>query len=248
MHEHEFFSHVTAAVLWGLPLPAVDMSCLDVSVVAPHRAPRGRGVRGHQLASKLVSTMIHEDGFTVASPASTWAQLGRIVRHPYDLTAIADAVILTPRVVGPFGRVIRPSLDTIESLAAELTRGRRVGIDSLEEALRRTRPGAVSRPETWVRLTVVDAGLPEPTVDHDVYDEDGVFVGCVDLAYSELKIAIEYEGDHHRVEQGQWNRDIIKHDRLVELGWRVIRVTKSSVFNDPGDLVRRVRTALRARS
>lgn len=248
MHEREFFSHVTAAVLWDLPLPGVDMTRLDVSVVAPHRAPRGRGVRGHQLAAKQVSTTRHEDGFMVASPASTWAQLGRIVRHPYDLTAIADAIILTPRVAGPFGRIIRPPLDTIESLAAELSRGRRVGIASLEEALRRTRPGAVSRPETWVRLTIIDAGLPEPRLDHDVYDDDGEFVGCVDLAYPELKIAIEYEGDQHRVDQRQWNRDIAKHDRLVELGWRVIRVTRSSVFDDPGDVVRRVRTALRARS
>jgi very-short-patch-repair endonuclease len=93
----------------------------------------------------------------------------------------------------------------------------------------------------------VDAGLPEPVLDHDVYDGAGVFVGCVDLAYPELRIAIEHEGDHHRLDTRQWNRDIAKHDRLAELGWRVIRVTKSMLFEDPGLLVSRVRSALRAR-
>ncbi|MEV5072140.1 hypothetical protein MRBLMI12_003795 [Microbacterium sp. LMI12-1-1.1] len=247
MHPHEFFSHATAALLWDLPMPAVA-DRIDVSVIAPHRAPSGRGVRGHQLAGPQVTTTPHAEGFAITSPASTWAQLGATVKHPYDLTAIADAVIRTPRIPGPQGRVLRAAHSTVADLVVELGRGRRIGIRELEEAVRRTRPGAASRPETWTRLTLVDAGLPEPTLDHDVYDERGVFVGCVDLAYIALKIAIEYEGDHHRVDAAQWARDIQKHDRLAELGWRVIRVTRADVFEHPGELVVRVRGALRSRS
>lgn len=109
----------------------------------------------------------------------------------------------------------------------------------------RVRAGAASRPETWTRLTLVDAGLPEPAIDHDVYDARG-FIGCVDLAYPERRIAIEYEGDHHRTDSAQWNRDIEKHDRLAAAGWRVIRVTREDVFSRPGVLVGRVRRALAA--
>ena len=247
MHSHEFFSHTTAALLWDLPMPSVP-DRIDVSVVAPHRAPCGRGVRGHQLAGSQVTMTQHSEGFGITSPTSTWAQLGATVKHPYDLTAIADALIRTPRIPGPQGRVLRAAYATVAELLVELGRGRRIGIRELEEAVRRTRPGAASRPETWTRLTLVDAGLPEPTLDHDVYDERGVFVGCVDLAYVALKIAIEYEGDHHRVEAAQWARDIQKHDRLAELGWRVIRVTKADVFEHPGELVARVSGALRSRS
>jgi len=248
MHDAEFFSHLTAAVRWGLPLPRLALDRVDVSVLAPGRVPRGRGVRGHQLSAGQVTVVDGPGGLRTASPASTWAQLGSMVRHPYDLTAIADAVILTPRIAGPFGRVLREPLASLADLEVELRRGRRIGAANLDEALRRARPGAVSRPETWCRLTIVDAGLPEPFLDHDVYDEGGQFVGCVDLAYPELRIAIEYEGDHHRLDARQWNRDILKHDRLVELGWRVIRVTKSMLFEHPGELAARVRAALRSRA
>lgn len=248
MHEAEFFSHATAAVLWGLPLPVLDLDRLDVSVCAPVRAPRGRGVRGHQLSGDQVTVMTGPRGLRTTSPASTWAQLGARVRHPYDLTAIADAVILVPRIPGPFGRVLREPLAKPADLEVELRRGRRIGVHALDEAMTRARVGAVSRPETWCRLTIVDAGLPEPVLDHDVYDDAGVFVGCVDLAYPDLRIAIEYEGDHHRVDTRQWNRDIAKHDRLAELGWRVIRVTKAMVFENPGALAARVQAALRARA
>ena len=202
-------------------------------------------MRGHQLSPRQVTITI-TGGMSLTSPAATWAQLGAIVRHPYDLTAIADAILVTPRIPGPRGRVLRQPLATLQQLEEELRRGRRIGVRLLEEALLRARPGAVSRPETWTRLTLIDAGLPEPVLDHDVYDGDE-FVGCVDLAYPDLRIAIEYEGDHHRLDPVQWNRDIEKHDRLAAMGWRVIRVTKAMLFQKPGDLAARVRAALRAR-
>ncbi|MFT4136254.1 endonuclease domain-containing protein [Microbacterium sp.] len=246
MHTGEFFSHQTAAVLWGLPGLAPDD--LDVSVLAPARAPRGRGVRGHQLSPKQVGTTVTPDGgLRITTPASTWAQLGGLVRHPYDLTAIADAIIRIPRMPGPWGVPPGDALATRADLAVELERGRRIGINALRGALARCRQGASSSPETWTRLTIVDAGLPEPELDHDVYDETGRFVGCVDLAYPERWIAIEYEGDHHRTDPAQWNRDIAKYDRLAELGWRVIRVTRAMLFTAPGELTARVRSALRSR-
>lgn len=248
MHIGEFFSHTTAAVLWGLPLPWVDPERVDVSVLAPGRAPRGRGVRGRQLAPAQVAVTRHPDlGVSITTPAATWAQLGGVVPHLYDLTALADAIVRVPRMPGPYGGVRGSGLASIADLRAELERGRRVGIRTLEEALACARQGSSSRPETWTRLTLVHGGLPEPVLDHDVYDERGGFVGCVDLAYPALRIAVEYEGDQHRIDLRQWNRDIEKYDRLEELGWRVIRVTRTALFERPGDLVGRVRSAVRSR-
>ena len=40
--------------------------------------------------------------------------------------------------------------------------------------------------------------------------------------------------------------DIARMDRLVEAGWRVIRVTKSEVFRDPARLIERIRRAVGA--
>lgn len=245
MHGGEFFSHSTAAILWGIPLPRQRTSSLHVSVRAPGRAPRGRGVTGHQLRpGSFRTTSDPRFALAVTDPASTWALLGAMLRHPYDLIAAADAIVRIDRLPGPSGRVLHPALATIGELDAAIPAGRR-GVKALREALPRVRVGSASRMESWVRLTLVDAGLPEPQLDTDVYDERGRFLGCVDLAYPALRVAIEYEGDHHRTDAAQWHRDIVKHDDLVRAGWRVIRVTRQQLFSTPIALVARVAEALR---
>ncbi|WP_141933338.1 hypothetical protein [Microbacterium sp. SLBN-146] len=167
-----------------------------------------------------------------------------MLRHPYDLIAAADAIVRVDRLPGPSGRVLHAAMATIGDLDAAVPAGRR-GVRALREALPRVRVGSASRMETWVRLTLVDGGLPEPQLDTDVYDERGQFLGCVDLAYPAFRVAIEYEGDHHRTDAAQWHRDIVKHDDMVRAGWRVIRVTRQQLFSTPSALVARVAEALR---
>ncbi|MHA7985449.1 endonuclease domain-containing protein [Rathayibacter sp. CAU 1779] len=252
MTEHEFFSHVTAAVIWGIPLAyaAIRDSRVHVSVMAPHRASKRLDVVGHQARAGLVTVCTHPvTGLRVSSPASTWASLATVLTHPYDLVAAADAVVHVPRMPGGFafsaGERTEP-LATIDDLGSCVTAGRRVGIRALRVALPRVRTGAASRPETWTRLTILDAGLPEPVLDHDVFDEHGTFVACVDLAYPELRIAIEYDGGQHRTDAQQWARDIDRLEALAALGWHVIRVDRRLLFERPRELARRV-AAARAR-
>jgi hypothetical protein len=248
MHEHEFFSHATAALLWGLPLPALWSTDVHVSVLAPHRAPRGSGVRGHQLApQKARLARLPGTGVRVTDPSTTWALMAAELRHPYDLVALGDAIVRADRMPGPRSRIIRPALATFAELDSAIASGRR-GVRSLREARGRVRAGAASRMETWMRLTVVDGGLPEPDLDHDVYDESGRFIGCLDAAYPEVRVGLEYDGDHHRTDEAQWQRDIVKHDDLARAGWRVLRVTRSQLIYEPGALITRLRAALRAAS
>ncbi len=63
MPANQFFTHVTAAVLWGLPLPLSvlrDSFCrlrsLDVGVFRPLRHPRHAGVIGHQVKPRLAES------------------------------------------------------------------------------------------------------------------------------------------------------------------------------------------------
>ena len=243
MHPAEYFSHTTAAVLWDLPLPMLPDARPHVSV--PGRAPRLRGIHGHQIDPALSRVVTHSRlGLRLADPATTWAMLGRMLPHPYDLVAVGDAIVRVPRIPGRVSRTEREALGTVHELEAALRAGRRGGAAVLRSALPRIRPGVASRMETWVRLILVDAGLPEPRTDHDVFDRDGSFVGCVDLAYVDLRIAVEYEGDQHRTDARQWQRDIEKHERLAELGWRVIRVSRDHVFRDSASIVRRVSRAV----
>jgi hypothetical protein len=131
----------------------------------------------------------------------------------------------------------------VDQLGAAINAGRRPGLVALRDAFGRIRPGSWSRPESWVRLILVDAGLPEPVLNFDAFSDGGLFLGCVDLAYPELKIAIEYEGAHHWSTAAQIQHDIDRLDRLVENGWRIVRLTKRHVFMDPTEVVRRVATA-----
>jgi hypothetical protein len=246
MHSAEYFSHTTAALLWGLPLPVLPDAEPHVSV--PGRAPRLKGIHGHQIDPSLSRVVRHPIlGLPLTDPATTWAMLGGVLQHPYDLVAVGDAIVRTVRIPGPEARIERNAWGTVGDLQAALDAGRRRGAAALRMALPLVREGVASRMETWVRLVIVDAGLPEPVTDHDVFDARGRFVGCVDLAYPHLRIAIEYEGDQHRTDAHQWQRDIEKHEALADLGWRVIRVSRDHVLRDPASVVRRVGAALRAR-
>ncbi len=242
MHPHQFFSHATAAILWDLWLPfslVRDQAVLDVGVCAPMRHPRRVGVAGHQTPRRFVEVVTHPVlGVRIASPATTWAQLGAVLHDLYDLVAAGDSAVREPMFEGD-----PPALATLTQLTRAVRVGRRAGIGALRLALPRVRTRSASRPETRCRLLLADAGMPEPHANWNVADEHGRFVACVDLAYPELKIAIEYEGQHHRENSAQWTKDIGRYERLAAHGWIVIRVTKDALFSDPQSIVHRVRGA-----
>jgi len=241
MDAEAFYSHVTAAVAWDAWLPAGFIhDDIDVAVLTPARNVRGRGVRGHEVHPRLVNVVVHPaHGFRVASPASTWAMLGGVLRHPYDLIAAGDAFVRVPQHPSD-----PPATTTVDQLSASAAAGRRVGIVALREALPCIRTGSSSRMETWTRMTLIGGGLPEPSLAFDVHDAAGRFIGRVDMGYPHLKIAVEYEGEHHLRDPTQWRRDILRYERLAEAGWTVIRVTKGDLLTAPQSVVARVRRAL----
>ena len=91
-------------------------------------------------------------------------------------------------------------------------------------------------------MTLVDDGLPEPLLNFDVF-WDGVWIARVDLAYPELKIAIEYEGAHHQTDPNVFADDIARRELMEAAGWLVIRVIADHL-RQPDRLANRVRRAL----
>ncbi|WP_308493308.1 endonuclease domain-containing protein [Microbacterium terrisoli] len=261
MKDGAFFSGVTAAVLWDAPIPArkfrsfddqppeIDPDVLEVAVHWPKRAPRTTGIRGRAVRIGLANATRHPvSKLLLASPASTWATLAPVLRHPYDLIAVADHFVhrTRPPHSVPNRRVPLP-LSSIAQLAAAMNAGRREGVALLRAALPRVRTGAASRTETWTRLTLVDGGLPEPMLDHDVFDSVRRFLARVDMAYPQWKIAIEYEGAHHNTDE-RWEADIDRYAQLEAEGWIIIRVTHTMLFVTPDTLVERVRDAIARRT
>lgn len=237
-----FNTHVTAAIAWGMPLPmsVIDGARIDLGTFSPARLPRIVGVNGHEVQPRLASVVTEpRTGLRVTSPASTWAMLASMLRHPYDVVAAGDAAVRTWRVDEP--------LATVEQLQRAIDAGRRVGVGMLREALPRLRTRSASRPESWMRLIISDAGLPEPESNHDVIEE-GARLACVDGAYPGLKIAIEYGGEHHLKDPEQWARDIRRYEELEARGWIVVRVTKAELFGAPQVFLARLRRAIARRS
>jgi hypothetical protein len=102
--------------------------------------------------------------------------------------------------------------------------------------------GAESPKESWLRLVLIDAGLPLPTTQIRV--TDGEFVAYLDMGWEPQLVAVEYDGDHHRLDRRQYAKDIRRSEKLEQLGWHVIRVIKE---DRPREIVERVSRALARR-
>jgi hypothetical protein len=233
------FSHSTAARLWSMPLPASQLNDLHVVVPIGQRAPRGRGVVGHQQRLLADKRRILND-MAVASPAATWAQIGEILSVD-DLIAVGEHIITG----NPYEK--RLPLATLDELSAATgARHRGPGQRNRIAALPQIRDGALSRPETFVRLLLTRCGLPEPAINAAVLSARGEFIAMPDLQWPEFRVALEYQGDHHR-EKGQFRRDVSRLERLIDADWLVVQVTAAELFGDPRVIVERVARRLRSR-
>jgi hypothetical protein len=239
------FCGTTAARIWGLPVPWFWTAEEPIYVAVPTDAspPRGRGVRGRRVDTQRGSTFT-VGGLETMDPISTVFLLAPRL----DVTALAvllDALV-TPSHRYPGLRMPTPftSIDGIHEHIDSF--GPFPGVHKVRRALQLARPGVDSPRESRTRLLIVAAGLPEPVVQHQVHDASGV-VATVDLAYPDLKIAIEYEGDGHRTDRDQWRTDIRRQRRLEELGWIVIRVTELDLSSGRDDFLGLLRRTVTAR-
>ena len=95
-------------------------------------------------------------------------------------------------------------------------------------------------------LLLVGAGLPEPELNIAINGPSGEFLARVDMLYRKYRVVVEYDGDQHRTDQSQFDRDLARLDDLTAHGWRVVRIGGRALFRDPQDVIARVRRALTA--
>lgn len=231
MMQGQAFSHATAAAIHGIPVPTrlERDERLHVIASAPAHPPQARGVVGHRSSRPIV--VVARRGLPVVEPTLAWCQLSPILTHE-DLVVAGDALV----------RRKRP-LASIDELRDAVNRHSGRGIRALRRALNDVRGGTDSPMETRLRLMLMASGLPEPVVGHTVRFENGDFVGTPDLAYVPERVAIEYEGVHHRTDARTYADDIARRDVFAQAGWRVVLVIRDH-FAAPLLIVRRVRRAL----
>jgi YD repeat-containing protein len=88
----------------------------------------------------------------------------------------------------------------------------------------------------------IRAGFPRPRTQIPVYDPFGQPIALLDMGWEDVRVAAEYDGDHHRSRR-QFNADIRRMEALNDVGRLVVRVTAEDT---PGGVIHRV-AAARAR-
>ncbi|HEY3555922.1 MAG TPA: hypothetical protein VGL05_00575 [Kribbella sp.] len=223
-------SHHTALSLWTGDRRVGD-GVVHVTVERdPHRVlPRVTGLRVHEV--QHLDRVLRE-GLPLTSPERTFLDLA-----PYlDLTELVTAG----------DSLVRRTYTQPEHLI-ELTTSA-LGIRHVRlarEAAGLVRSGVDSPMETRLRLLLVLAGLPEPVVGYIVNDSAGGWLANPDLAYPDVKHAIEYDGEHHLVNARQWRLDIRRRENLEREGWLVRVITAHDLLQSPQTVVARIAEDLR---
>ncbi len=224
----QFFSHVTAARLWGMPLAYGHDEVIHVSAISPAREPRTKGVVGHRLAL-LPDEIVTLDGLPVTAKVATWTHLASAVSEA-DLVAIGDWLLAHDV----------PS----SALAVAAGKHRHRGIVALRSAAGLARPGSESPRESHVRLILVQAGLPEPDLNWTLRDPSGTFVARLDMAYPNHRVAVEYDGRQH-ADAEQFRKDADRWRAIAAQGWTLVRVVAHHLAFPERDIVAPVAAALR---
>lgn len=233
---HAFFSGVTAAALFGMPVPLRyerAHATLEVAVIAPERAIRRQGVRGRRLQISATD-VVGWCGMHLTTPARTWCDLAPLLTLG-ELVAAGDYLIFHKRRI-----VTRAEL----AAAVERHAGRRWR-SKLRQALGLLSERSESPKESILRVIVVTHGFPTPLVNVNLYDEHGRFVARVDLLFEEYREIFEYQGDHHRTDIRQWRRDLSRKADVESLDYHITEVTTEDMTHARAEETTHVNALLR---
>ncbi|MDQ7903302.1 DUF559 domain-containing protein [Phytohabitans sp. ZYX-F-186] len=222
---------LSAAYLWGAGLVDAHEPVTMVlpRAIRPKPHPRLRIVRSN-LPPDDVARL---DGLAVTTPLRTAFDVARSLPRVEAVVAV-DALLGKQMV----------TLPKLIDYAAGRSRWR--GMPRLREVLALAEPLTESPMESRLRLLIVDAGLPRPVAQHEIFNSKGRLLGRADLAYPGWRIAIEYEGDHHR-ERDRFRQDVHRLNALRAAGWLVLRFTADDVLRHPDRTARQVAHAIRER-
>ena len=193
------------------------------------RPPHGVLTRRDALADGETQVI---NGRTVTTPERTAFDIGR-------RGAVRSAVVRLDALARATGFKVDDVLRVAKSHPHS------PGLRRLEAALELVDPGAESPRESYLRLLLIDAGLPRPQTQIPVLGIDGMPVAYLDLGWEECRVAVEYDGDHHRIDRRQYVKDIRRLEMLERMGWIIVCVVAE---DGPAKIVRRVREALAASS
>jgi very-short-patch-repair endonuclease len=219
-HRRGVIAGLTAARLYGAKW--VD-DALPIELVWPNARPPS-GISTFEMRLDPGET-VRLSGIATTSLERTAFDLAR--RGPVDAAVTrVDALGNAAPLDGP----------TMLEFAA-LHQGIR-GVRQVPKVLDLHDPGAESPKETWLRLLVISAGFPRPRTQIPV--RLGRRIYYLDMGWDDVKVAVEYDGDHHRSDRIQFARDIVRLEELAAEGWNVIRVAARTPADEVLRRLRRI--------
>jgi Protein of unknown function (DUF559) len=216
---------VAASALHGAPWvgPDVPIELVGVKI----RPQAGLIPRTERVADDEITRV---GGLPLTTRVRTAFDVGRHLDRPEALARL-DALMWNQKF----------STDAVLALAERYPRAR--GLRQLRELLPLVDGGAESPRESRTRLWLHDAGFPSPETQIPVLAGSTQPMAFLDMGWRDFKVAVEYDGDHHRKDRRQYVKDLARLRMLEALGWTVIRVIAE---DRPQQWLARVEDALHA--
>ncbi len=223
-------SGLSAAWWYGIKLATVHERVVAASPRLVHvDGPRGVQIHQTPLDRTDVTTLA---GLTITSPSRAAWDIATLEEIPVAVAAI-DAMLHS-------GVLHTSDLTNRIALSGGLWR-----VSRARDVLKLVDGRSESPPESRLRVTFLEAGLPPAVPQHEVR-KNGIFVARVDLAWPAARVAVEYDGAHH-ADPMQIRRDRRRLNGLVDAGWLVIHATTSDLYA-PATLISQVSAALDGRA
>jgi hypothetical protein len=177
-------------------------------LVGERRRQSGLIIRMDRFSDDEVTTV---GALPVTTPARTAFDVGRHLKRSAALARL-DALM----------RAMPFRADDVENLLERYGPAR--GVRQLRDLLPLIDAGAESPKESWLRLLLIDGGLPAPETQIPICDEWGIPIAYLDMGYRDIQLAFEYDGDQHRSDRRQYVKDIRRVPMVERRGWEVVRV------------------------
>lgn len=180
----------------------------DVSIellVGERRRQRGLQIRMDRVGVDEVMTAAN---LPVTTPARTAFDLGRYQKRTLAIGRL-DALMRA----APFS--------TLDVYALIDRYGPVRGVRQLRDLVPYVDGGAQSLKESWLRLLLIDNGFPVPRTQIPVCEGAQPFA-YLDMGWTDLQLAVEYDGDQHRKDRGQYLRDRLRIPKIEREGWEIL--------------------------
>ncbi|WP_133119557.1 endonuclease domain-containing protein [Bifidobacterium primatium] len=211
------FSHVTALQCFGVQVPDdCNFPADSLHIAFAQRKARRwcKGMYTHYWSGEFRVLACNAGSFFITDPAMTWAQMANHVGEE-GLIVIAGA--LTCR--DPVRKVA--SLDDLERYVRDNPGF--YGRSKCKAVLPFLIENSDSPPESILAVLIMREGLGRPVANFRIELPDGGY-RLADLAYPDLKLAIEYQGAYH-ANPAQMRMDAARWNQLRALGWEIVFVT-----------------------